>query len=92
MTSTALTRRSFRRLGRCAAALVVTAGTIMAGRFYTYVSRERQLSDGVNEKWIVRSESVARENSQHISPFLIPNEWIATNIARLMGCPARRRR
>jgi hypothetical protein len=86
MMITALIRRSFRRLGRCAVSLVVTARTIMARQWFNYIARENHLSTGVNEKWIVTTRSHARENSDD-SPYLIPNEWIASNIAWMMRLP-----
>lgn len=51
-----------------------------ARRFYSYDSRERYLeTQGVNDSWWIRHQGVGRESSDD-SPYLVPNEWIASNI------------
>jgi len=41
---------------------------------------------GVNDSWWVRTESCAKANSD-VSPYLIPNEWIAGRIAQFLCLP-----
>jgi len=53
---------------------------------YRFASRKRlKQSDGVNDAWIVRTESVGKgRKSNH---YLIANEWIAGNIAQFLRLP-----
>ncbi len=53
---------------------------------YRFASRKRfNQSDGINEAWIVRTESMGKgRKSNH---YLIANEWIAGNLAQLLRLP-----
>lgn len=54
--------------------------------WYPYESREPYESEGVNEAWLVHHISVGKECSDE-SPYLIPNEWIAGNLAQSLRLP-----
>jgi len=56
-------------------------------RWYTYDSRDSARgTEGINEGWWVEHRSYGRENSDE-SPYLLSNEWICSNIGRLLGLP-----
>jgi hypothetical protein len=58
----------------------------MARQWFTFVSRRDHLSQGVNDAWIVTSQSFGRTNTDN-SPYLIPNELICGNIASFLRLP-----
>jgi hypothetical protein len=55
-------------------------------RWFPYESRSPFETEGVNEAWLVNHFSIGRECSVD-SPYLIPNEWIAGNIAHFLRLP-----
>ncbi len=58
----------------------------MARRWFDYDKRESARSEGVNDAWWVKHQSLGRENSD-VSPYLIANEWICGNIANILHLP-----
>jgi hypothetical protein len=54
--------------------------------WFNFASRKEQMTDGVNDAWLLTTHSFARENSD-VSPYLVPNEWICGNIGRMLGLP-----
>jgi hypothetical protein len=83
MKGTALTGQPILRAARSVLAFLVSGGSIMARRFYSFAGLENHTAKGVNDQWIITSRSFARGNSD-VSPYLIPNEWIATNLASFL--------
>jgi hypothetical protein len=55
-------------------------------RWFTYESRQRFNSEGVNDAFTVVHESIGRECTDD-SPYLIPNEWIASHIGTFLRLP-----
>src|SRR4051812_34247422 len=58
----------------------------MSRLWFAFTARASHPSSGVNDAWILTSQSVARENSDN-SPYLIPNEWISGRIAEFLCLP-----
>jgi hypothetical protein len=54
--------------------------------WFPYESRTPYESEGVNDAWLVHRTSIGKECSED-SPYLIPNEWIAGNIAQFLRLP-----
>jgi hypothetical protein len=65
--------------------LVRSSTTMLPKQWFAFVSKRNHLG-GVNDAWIVTSESIARGNSD-VSPYLIPNEWICGNLAWFLRLP-----
>lgn len=61
----------------------------MERTWYDYVSRQSIETDGVNDAWLVETRSLGRIGSsvRDDSPFLIANEWIASNLAFYLQLP-----
>ena len=55
--------------------------------WFDFISRERWGAEGVNDAWLITHHSIARGNSDEISPYLVPNEWICGRIASFLGLP-----
>lgn len=61
----------------------------MARYWYDYVSRQSIETDGINDAWLVETQSLGRigSNVEDDSPFLVANEWIAGNLAFYLRLP-----
>ena len=58
----------------------------MPPQWFGFISKMDHLSEGVNNAWILTTESVGRTSSED-SAYLIPNEWICGNIAQFLRLP-----
>lgn len=58
-------------------------------RWYSHAGRQKLKTDGVNDKWIIETQSVGSEGTMvhDDQPLLIANEWIAGRIAQYLGLP-----
>ena len=54
--------------------------------WFGFISKMNHMREGVNDAWILNTESVGRANSDD-SSYLIPNEWICGNIAQFLRLP-----
>ena len=55
-------------------------------RWHGYVTRERYKRSATNDAWYLTHKSVAKENSDD-SPYLVPNEWICSQLAQFLRLP-----
>ena len=58
----------------------------MARKTYTFDSRQRLKDQGVNDAWLVKHQSVGKENSDE-SPYLLANEWICGSLGQYLRLP-----
>jgi hypothetical protein len=55
-------------------------------KWWTYVTRQRYGRSATNDAWELTHRSIAKQNSPE-SPYLIANEWIASQIACFLRLP-----
>lgn len=58
----------------------------MSRLWFSFTARRPHASDGVNDAWVLTSESIAKENGES-SPYLIPNELVCGHIANFLRLP-----
>jgi len=58
----------------------------MSRFWYAFTAQERFGNPGVNDAWVLTSQSIGKENSPE-SPYLLANEWICGRIAQFLCLP-----